>query len=453
MKKNEEYIVDIIDNGFQGEGIAKIDDITVFIKGAIKGEKAKILILKVDNRIAYGKIIEILEASNERVDVDCKTYSSCGGCCLRHINYDYTIKIKENTVKTTLRKNYGQDLVIEDVLKMENPLNYRNKLQFPVADNNGKAIMGVFQERTHNIIETRNCLIQDEESQKIANFIIDFMNENGIPAYNEKTLSGTIRHIIIRTGKKTKEIMVNLVTNDRVIPNEKKLIEKLAEYNTNIKTIVKNINNKNTNVILGNEVEVLYGEGFIYDYIGEFKFKISPLSFYQVNPIQTEKLYSKAVEYAGLTGKETIFDLYCGIGTIGIFASNKCKNIYGIETIPEAIEDAKQNALLNNVKNAEYFVGDVEKILPDFVNSKKVVPDVIFIDPPRKGCDKVAIDTILNIESPKVVYVSCNPATLGRDLKLLDEKYSVERVAICDMFPYTYHVESVVSLVLKNKRG
>ena len=451
MKKNEEYIVDIIDNGFQGEGIAKIDNTTVFVKGAIKDEKVKTLILKVDKNISYGKIVEIINSSKERVSPDCITYSSCGGCSLRHVNYDYSLRIKENAVRTTLRKTYGKDVEIEECIAAKNPICYRNKLQFPVAvSKDNKAVMGVFQERTHNIIETRNCLIQDNKSQEIANFIIDFMNEHGIPAYDEKTLSGTIRHIVIRAGKKTDEIMVNLVTNQENIPHEKELVEELIQKFTNIKTIVKNINNKNTNVILGKEVKVLYGEGFIYDFIGKYKFKISPLSFFQVNPVQTERLYSKAVEYADLKGNETIFDLYCGIGTIGIFSSDKAKKIYGIETIPEAIEDAKQNATLNNIENAEYFVGDVEKELPELIEKRSITPDVVFVDPPRKGCDKTAIDTLLKIESKRIVYVSCNPATLGRDLKLLEVKYELEHLSVCDMFPYTSHIECVCALKLRD---
>ena len=451
MKKNEEYIVDIIDNGFQGEGIAKIDNTTVFVKGAIKDEKVKTLILKVDKNISYGKIVEIINSSKERVSPDCITYPSCGGCSLRHVNYDYSLRIKENAVRTTLRKTYGKDVEIEECIAAKNPICYRNKLQFPVAvSKDNKAVMGVFQERTHNIIETRNCLIQDNKSQEIANFIIDFMNEHGIPAYDEKTLSGTIRHIVIRAGKKTDEIMVNLVTNQENIPHEKELVEELIQKFTNIKTIVKNINNKNTNVILGKEVKVLYGEGFIYDFIGKYKFKISPLSFFQVNPVQTERLYSKAVEYADLKGNETIFDLYCGIGTIGIFSSDKAKKIYGIETIPEAIEDAKQNATLNNIENAEYFVGDVEKELPELIEKRSITPDVVFVDPPRKGCDKTAIDTLLKIESKRIVYVSCNPATLGRDLKLLEVKYELEHLSVCDMFPYTSHIECVCALKLRD---
>lgn len=451
MKKNDEYIVEIIDNGFQGEGIAKIDEIAVFIPNCIKGEKVKIKILKVTKSLAYGKIIEVLEKSCQRKESDCITFSRCGGCALRHVNYDYTLEIKKNSVEATLRKALGREIKIEDVLKMKSPYNYRNKLQYPVGvDNSGKPIMGVYAERSHSIISTKVCMIQDKLSQQIANDIFDFIVKNDIKVYDEKSLKGSIRHIVIRSGKKTNEIMVTLVTNTKKIENEREFIEFITTKYSEIKTIVKNVNNKNTNVILGNENIVLYGKGYIYDYLGEFKFKISPMSFYQVNPIQTEKLYSKAIEYANLTGNEIIFDLYCGIGTIGIFASRKVKKLYGIETISQAIEDARENAKINGIDNAEFFVGDVEKTLPEFIKDKKIEPDVVFLDPPRKGCDKIALDTILQIKPKKIVYVSCNPATLARDLKILEEGYDVKKVSICDMFPFTHHVECVAVLGQKD---
>ena len=451
LKKNEEYIVEIIDNGFQGEGIAKIDNVAIFIPNAIKGEKVKIKILKVTSKVAYGKIIEILEKSEDRIeDIDCETFSRCGGCALRHVKYEKTLEMKKEAVETTLRKALGREVKISEVLKMDEPYNYRNKLQYPVGiDNNGKPVMGVFAERTHVIIPTKDCKIQDVLSQKIANEIFEFIENNNIKVYNEKSLSGSIRHIIIRIGKKTNEVMVTLVSNTAEIEKEKELVNYITSKYKEIKTIVKNINDKNTNVILGRKNKVLFGNGYIYDYLGEFKFKISPMSFYQVNPIQTEKLYGKAVEYANLTGNETVFDLYCGIGTIGIFASKNVKNLYGIETIPEAIEDAWQNAKENNLENAEFFVGDVEKTLPEFISERKINPDVVFVDPPRKGCDKTALDTLLQIEPKRIVYVSCNPATLARDLKILEEKYNIEKLSICDMFPFTHHIESIASLVLK----
>ncbi len=451
LKKNEEYIVEIIDNGFQGEGIAKIDNVAIFIPNAIKGEKAKIKILKVTSKVAYGKIIEILEKSEDRIeDIDCETFSRCGGCALRHVKYEKTLEMKKEAVETTLRKALGREVKISEVLKMDEPYNYRNKLQYPVGiDNNGKPVMGVFAERTHVIIPTKDCKIQDILSQKIANDIFEFIENNNVKVYDEKSLSGSIRHIIIRIGKKTNEVMVTLVSNTAEIEKEKELVNYITSKYKEIKTIVKNINDKNTNVILGRKNKVLFGNGYIYDYLGEFKFKISPMSFYKVNPIQTEKLYGKAVEYANLNGNETVFDLYCGIGTIGIFASKNVKNLYGIETIPEAIEDAWQNVKENNLENAEFFVGDVEKTLPEFISERKINPDVVFVDPPRKGCDKTALDTLLQIESKRIVYVSCNPATLARDLKILEEKYNIEKLSICDMFPFTHHIESIASLVLK----
>ena len=450
FKKNEEYIVDIIDNGFQGEGIAKIDGFTIFVPNAIKGEKVKIKLLKVNSNHAFSKVEQIIIPSRERQNIDCETFSKCGGCALRHVTYEKTLDIKKNAVESTLRKTLGKDIKISNVISMETPYFYRNKLQYPIGiDVNGKPVMGVFAERTHRIIPTVFCKIQNELSQKIANDIFEFIVENNIPVYNEKTLEGSIRHIVIRIGIKTNEVMVTLVTNSKNIKLERELVEFITNKYKEIKTIAKNINSKNTNVILGNETEIIYGDGYIYDILGDCKFKISPMSFYQVNPIQTEKLYNKAVQYANLTGKETVFDLYCGIGTIGIFASKNVKKLYGIETIPDAIKDARENAEINNIKNAEFFVGDVEETLPKFISERNIIPDVIFVDPPRKGCDKTALDTIIKISPKKIVYVSCNPATLARDLKILDVKYDLKEISICDLFPFTKHVECVAVLQLK----
>ncbi len=449
LKKNEVLEVEIIDSGFKGEGVAKIDGFTIFIPGAIKGEKIKTKIVKVNSSHAFGIIEEILEKSENRVAPDCPTYKRCGGCALRHMNYDATIKLKEASVKSTLKKALGREIELDEVIKMDDPFFYRNKLQYPVGRKNEKAVLGVFAERTHEIIETKECLIQDKLSQEIANDIIEFVNDNNIEVYDEKSLTGSLRHIIIRYGKKTKEVMVTLVTNKEKIEKEKELIDFLTTKHKEIKTIVKNINSKNTNVILGDYEEVLFGDGYIYDYIKDYKFKISSRSFYQVNPVQTEKLYQKAVDYAELSGKETIFDLYCGIGTIGIFASKNVDKIIGIETIKEAVDDAKINAEINNIENAEFFAGDVEKVLPELLEKRNISADVIFVDPPRKGCDDVAIKTMLKIEAKKIVYVSCNPATLGRDLKKLEEKYEIKKISICDMFPYTSHCESIAVLERK----
>ncbi len=449
MNKNEEYIVEIIDNGFQGEGIAKIEGLTVFIPNAIIGEKAKVKILKVTSSHAFGKIEEIIEKSPYRIEPDCNTYNRCGGCNLRHIEYEKTLELKKNSVENTLRKTLGRDVKINEILGMDKPYYYRNKLQYPIGIKDDNPVIGVFAERTHEIIPTSSCKIQNELAQKIANDIFKFIKENHISVYNEKTLQGSVRHIVIRVGVKTNEAMVTIVSNTEKLEKENELVEYLVNKYPEIKTIVKNINTKNTNVILGKENMTLFGNGYIYDYLGNKKFKISPMSFYQVNPIQTEKLYNKAIEYANLSGNETIFDLYCGIGTIGIFASDKAKKLYGIETIPEAIEDAKENAKINKIENAEFFVGDVEKTLPEFIEKNNVSAEVIFIDPPRKGCDKTALDAIMKIQPQRIVYVSCNPATLARDLRILEENYTLTKIAICDMFPWTSHCEVISVLKLK----
>lgn len=452
INKNDEFIVNIIDDGINGEGIAKIDNFTVFVKGAIKGEKAKIKIIKVLTSHAYGKILEIIDRSVYRKNPDCDTYNRCGGCCLRHIDYEYTLKIKKNIVENVLRKQGLAYIKVNDVLGMKKPYYYRNKLQYPLGlDKANNKVMGVFEERSHNVINTEKCMIQNKLIQSIANDIFTFIKSNNISVYNEKSLKGIVRHIIIRVGIKTNEVMCTLVLNEDKI--EKEVEEKFVEYITKrysqIKTIIKNINSRNTNVILGDKNIVLYGNGYIYDDILGYKFKISNMSFYQVNPVQTEVLYLKAIEYASLKGEETIFDLYCGIGTIGICASKKSKKLYGIETIKEAIDDARENAKINNISNAEFFVGDVEKKLPEFIKKNNIKPDVIFIDPPRKGCDKTAIYTILNIVPKKIVYVSCNPSTLARDLKMFEEKYDIKEITPVDMFPFTSHVECVVAMTLR----
>lgn len=450
MKKNEEYTVEIIDQGFEGEGIAKMDGQVVFVPGAIKDEKVKIKILKVTTKIAYAKIVEILEKSKHRTDANCDTYSKCGGCSLRHMEYEYTMKLKKEAVENTLKKALGREIYVDETIPMEQPFYYRNKLQYPLGvSENGELTMGVFAKRSHQIIPTNHCFLQNQLAQKIANSIFSFAKENQISGYDEKSRTGILRHIVIRVGVKTNEAMVTLVVNNWKIPKEKELTNFLTKQFPEIKTIVKNLNDKNTNVILGTKNKAIFGDGYITDSLLGKKFKISNLSFYQVNLIQTEKLYAKAIEYAQLSGNETIFDLYCGIGTIGICASSKVKQLFGMETIPEAIEDAKENAKLNGVENSEFFVGDVEKKLPAFIEKTKVKPDVVFVDPPRKGCDRTALETLLKVAPKRIVYVSCNPATLGRDLKILEEKYEVKRLAICDMFPWTGHVEVVAMLQLK----
>ena len=448
--KNQNYIVDIIDNGIEGEGIARIDNFTVFIPGAIKGERVKILIVKVLTSYAFGKILEIIEPSTKRVELDCTTYKRCGGCNLRHIDYEETLNIKKDIVQNLVNKTLKNKIEVEQVLGMGNPYHYRNKAQYPVGiAKDGKPVMGVFANRTHEIIPIEKCFIQDESVEEVAKFIYQFAIKNGISVYNEANQTGILRHIVVKIGKQTNEIMAILVVNGRNLPHEDKLVKKLLGKFENIKTIVKNINTKNTNVILGNENINLYGEGYITDILGDFTFKISPLSFYQVNPIQAEALYNIGVEEAGITKEDTVFDLYCGIGTISIFMSKYAKKVYGIEIIEEAIKMAKENAKLNDIENTEFIAGDVQIVLDNLINKKKVIPDFVMIDPPRKGLDKTSIDNILSIKPKKIVYISCNPATLVRDLALLEEVYEVEKIKPVDMFPFTSHVECIAVMCLK----
>lgn len=450
VEKNKEYIVDIIDNGFEGEGIAKIDNYTIFIPGAISGERIKILIVKVNSSYAFGKIKEIIKASNSRVNSNCNTYKRCGGCNLRHIKYEDTLILKQNIVQSLVNKTLDDKIKVQKVVGMENPYNYRNKAQYPVGYNKeGKLVIGVFANRTHEIIPIDKCAIQNPISEEIAKFIVEFMNENNISAYNENTRKGLIRHIVTKVGIHTNEIMCVLVLNKKDFKEEKKLVKELINKFPNIKTIVKNINQKDTNIIFGEENIVMYGEGYIQDTLGEYIFKISPLSFYQINPIQTEKLYTIARDNANLNENDIALDLYCGIGTIGIFISKYVKKVYGVEIVEQAIEDAKVNAELNKIDNIEFFCGDVENVLDKLVNIDKIHPSVIYVDPPRKGLDDKTIQNILQVKPAKVIYISCNPATLVRDLKKLEEQYVINQIQPVDMFPFTSHVECVAVLQLK----
>ena len=454
VEKNKEYIVDIIDTGFQGEGIAKIDGLTIFIPNAIKGEKLKILIVKVLSSHAFGKIVEIIKKSPYRIESDCTTYKRCGGCSLRHIKYEETLKMKQNAVQSLVNKTLKNKIEVEDTLGMENPYHYRNKAQYPVGLNkDGKPVIGVFANRTHEIIPINTCFIQNKQTEEIAKYIFEFLVKNNISVYNEKTQKGLVRHIVTKIGIKTNEIMCILVINGKEMPKEKELVEELTNKFKNIKTIVKNINTKNTNVILGNENINLFGDGYITDILGEYKFKISPMSFYQVNPIQAEKLYNLGVEFANITKDDIVFDLYCGIGTISLFMSKFAKKVYGVEIVEEAIIAAKENAKINNVDNTEFIAGDVEKVLDELVNVKQIMPDIIMVDPPRRGLDNTSIENIKKVRPKKLVYISCNPATLVRDLAKLEEIYEVKKIKPVDMFPYTSSVECVAVLYLKQDRN
>ena len=453
VSKNKEYVVDIMDNGFEGEGIAKIDNFTIFIPNTIKGERVRIMIVKVLSSHAFGKLIEILKASPVRETEDCQTYKRCGGCQLRHIKYEETLKIKQNAVQSLVNKTLKQKIEVEETLGMENPYHYRNKAQYPLGINKeGKPVMGVFANRTHEIIPIQNCLIQNKQAEEVAKFIFDFIVKNKISIYDEKKQKGLMRHIVTKIGIKTKEIMCILVVNGNEIPQEKELINQVIMHFPNVKTIVKNINKQNTNVILGKENIPIYGDGFIKDKLGEFVFKISPLSFYQVNPIQAERLYQIGVDAAQITKQDIVFDLYCGIGTISLFMARFAKSVYGIELVEEAVYAARENALINKIDNAQFIAGDVEKILDDLINEQKIIPDIVMVDPPRKGLDRSSIDNILRISPKRLVYISCNPATLVRDLSALEGLYEINRLKPVDMFPFTSHVECVAVLQLKQDR-
>lgn len=448
--KNEKYVVDIIDNGFEGEGIAKINGLTVFVPGSIKGEKCEILIVKVLASHAYGKIVNIIEKSENRKESDCATYKRCGGCSLRHMTYESTLKLKRQVVQNLVNKGLTKKVEVLETIGMENPYNYRNKAQYPVGLNSeGQPEVGVFAQRTHTIIPIQTCLIQTEISQKIAKTILNFVKEKNIQVYNEENQKGLLRHIVIKVGKYTNQVMCILVVNDSKFNQEQELVKLLCEKYPEIKTIVKNINNKNTNVILGKENINLYGNGYIEDKLGEYIFKISPMSFYQVNPVQAEILYTTAIDQANLDRNDILFDLYCGIGTIGIFASKYVNKVYGIEIVPQAIEDAKENAKINDVKNIEFICGDVEVAFDELINKEKIVPSAIIVDPPRKGLDNKTIEVLKELTPKRIIYISCNPATLARDLGLLEEKYDIQEIQPVDMFPYTSHVECCVLLYLK----
>ncbi|EIL8447587.1 23S rRNA (uracil(1939)-C(5))-methyltransferase RlmD [Clostridium perfringens] len=454
VEKNKEYIFDIISQGYEGEGIAKIDNkYPIFIEGALKGEKVKVRIVKVNKNFAYGKLMEVLEASEERVNPPCAIYKRCGGCKLQHASYKAQLDFKWDRVKDCVSKIGKLDpSIVKYPLGMENPWRYRNKVQLPIGLINGEVKIGFFAPRSHDIIDMESCLIQDEIGDKVVKLTREWIEKFNIRPYNvdgEYDEKGIVRHIMIRRGFTTNEVMVVLVTNGEKLPHKEEFVDLMVKNIPGIKSVIQNINSKKTNVILGLESKTLWGEDTISDYIGDFRFNISPLSFFQVNPTQTEVLYGKALEYANLTGNEEVFDAYCGTGTITLFLSQKAKKVYGVEIIPQAIDNAWINAKENKVENVEFFVGESEVVIPDLIN-KGVKADVVVVDPPRKGCDKKLLDAITNIDAKKIVYVSCDPSTLGRDLKVLEDNgYKTLEVQPVDMFPNTSHIETVALICRK----
>ena len=454
FKKNEVLTVEIQDIGSEGEGIAKVDGYPIFIKDAIPGDIVKIKIIKAKKTYGYGRLEEMIQPSKDRVEPRCPVARQCGGCSIQHYSYKKQLEYKQNKVKNCLERIGGFTGIEEKmapILGMEDPWYYRNKAQFPVGLNKeGSIITGFYAGRTHSIIDNTHCYIQAKINEEILEIIKEFLEQYHISPYQEESHTGLVRHVLTRVGFVTGEIMVCLILNGKTLPNADKLIERLIEID-GMKSISMNINQEKTNKILGKEVKTLWGSDTITDYIGDVKYQISPLSFYQVNPIQTKVLYGKALEYAELKGEETVWDLYCGIGTISLFLAQKAKKVYGVEIIPEAIEDARKNAQLNHMENVEFFVGKAEDILPKQYEENKVYADVIVVDPPRKGCDETLLNTMITMAPKRIVYVSCDPATLARDLKILcGNGYELEKVQVVDQFAHTSHVETVV--LLKHRR-
>lgn len=458
IRKNENYTVEVSGMTHEGQGVGKINGFTVFIDGALRGETVSIRIIKINKTYAVGKLLHIIKEAPGRITPFCESYKRCGGCNLQHLSYPEQLKFKTELVEESIRRiGKLEEAQVLPTLGMENPLYYRNKAQYPVGLVNGRAAMGFYAARSHEIIDNSACGIQSETSDRIRSVVRDFILQNNISVYEEATGSGLLRHLMVRTGFQTGEVMVVLVINGRDLPHWEELVDRLLSQVPEIKSIMLNVNVKNTNVIMGDTNIGIYGKDTITDYIGRFRFEISPMSFYQVNPVQTRVLYGKALEYAGLTGEETVFDLYCGIGTISLFLSDKAKKVYGVEVVEEAILDARRNADVNGVTNAEFLVGEAEKVIPEMY-SRGVRADVVVVDPPRKGCDEALLKTLVDMEPKRIVYVSCKPSTLARDLKYLEENgYRTVEVQPVDMFPQTAHTECCCLLertsIVENKGG
>ncbi|WP_284642068.1 23S rRNA (uracil(1939)-C(5))-methyltransferase RlmD [Paenibacillus silviterrae] len=459
VEKNGEYIADIIGIGHEGEGVGRVNGFTLFIVGALPGERVRVKVLKVKKQYGYAKLLEILEASPDRIGAPCPIYKQCGGCQLQHMSYEAQLRWKWQLVVDNLERigklkvaggggaSEGAGIVVHPTLGMSEPWRYRNKAQVPIGfGEEGGLVAGFYAQGSHRIIDMEACLIQHENNDAVVAAVKRIARELGIRPYNEETQQGLLRHVVARYGFNTSEIMVVLVTNGEDIPRKAELVGLIREDIPGVRSIVQNVNPRATNVIFGERTKVLWGSEVIYDTIGEVRFAISARSFYQVNPVQTEVLYRKALEYAELRGEETVIDAYCGIGTISLFLAQKAGEVYGVEIVPEAIEDARRNALLNDIRNVRFEVGPAEVVIPA-LREKGIAPDVIVVDPPRKGCDNALLETILAMCPERVVYVSCNPSTLARDLRVLEDGgYRTVQVQPVDMFPHTVHVETVVSL-------
>ncbi len=455
FRKNDLVTLEIEDCGIDGEGIGKADGFTVFVKDAVIGDTVTAKIIKAKKNYGYGRLMEVLKPSPYRVEPKCEFARQCGGCQLQALSYEQQLVFKTNKVKGHLERIGGfTDIPMEPIIGMDELFHYRNKAQFPVGRNKeGKIVTGFYAGRTHNIIENRDCALGVAENKEVLDRVIAHMEKYGIEPYNEATGKGLVRHVLIRYGYFTKEVMVCLILNGNKIPKEEQLVKSLCEI-PGMTSITINVNKKHSNVILGEEIRLLWGQEYITDRIGDISYQISPLSFYQVNPMQTQKLYAKALEYADLHGQETVWDLYCGIGTISLFLAQKAKFVRGVEIVPAAIENAKENAKLNGLENTEFFVGKAEEVLPREYKKNGVYADVIVVDPPRKGCDETLLETMVEMNPERIVYVSCDSATLARDLKYLCERgYELRKVCPVDQFGMTIHVETVVLLSHKKPDG
>ncbi len=447
-RKNEVYVLTITDVDMDGNGVGKLEGFPIFVKDTVIGDRAEVKLVKVKKNYGYGRLVRLLQPSEKRVEPQCRVARQCGGCQLQFYSYQEQLKFKENKVKNNLdRIGKAEGYLLHPIIGMEEPFRYRNKAQFPIGrDKQGQPIAGFYAGRTHSIIEQEDCVIGRKENKEILRVILDFMKEYRILPYREENHSGLVRHILIRQGYHTKEIMVCVIINGKSLPYAQELAERLRKLK-NMTSIMVNCNQEKTNVILGKKLTLIWGKEFITDFIGDICFQISPLSFFQVNPVQTERLYKKVLEYADLNGEEIVWDLYCGIGTISLFLARKAKKVYGVEIVEQAVQNARENAKRNGIENVEFFTGKAEEVFPVWYGEHKEAADVVVLDPPRKGCEKELLQTIAEMKPKRIVYVSCDSATLARDVKILGEMgYRLLEVTPVDMFPQTVSVETVCLL-------
>lgn len=451
VKKNEIVTLTFEDLTHEGNGVGKINGYPLFVPYGLPGEEAIVKVIKVNKNFGYGKLLEVKKKSKDRVEPPCNVFYKCGGCQIQHMSYDLQLQMKHNQVKNVMKKiAHLEHVPVHPVLGMKDPWRYRNKVQIPVGEKDGELITGFYRMRSHDIIDDmETCVVQDELNDRAVHAVRRIANRLGIEAYDEENHRGVLRHIMVRTGQETGDTMIVLVTRTEHLPHEEELVRELTETFPHVKSIVHNINDRRTNVILGRKSKVIWGEEHIYDTIGDIRFAISAHSFYQVNPPQTKVLYEKALEFANIDKDDVVIDAYCGIGTISLFLARKAKKVYGVEVVPEAIRDAKNNAALNGIENVEFVVGEAEKVMPEW-KEQGLDPDVIVVDPPRKGCDPDFLQAMIEMEPKRIVYVSCNPSTLARDLRILEDGgYETKEVQPVDMFPQSMHVEAVVKLELQ----